>query len=74
MTAQSEETSSADITAMALSVCTREELRAMPRPVLLSLLSSMARRRERKGSPLTHAELEGIKELIVEHLHCHELF
>ena len=74
MTAPDEETSAADISAMALQVCTREELRAMPRQVRLSLLTSMARRRERKRSPLTLAELEGIKELIVEHLHCHALF
>ena len=66
--------SSSEITAMALSVCTREELQAMPRQVRLSLLDSMERRRMHKRSPLTHAELEGIKELITVHLHSCALF
>ena len=40
----------------------------MPRPVGLSLMVLIEERLNRDGPPPTKAELEGIKELVLEHL------
>ena len=49
-------------------VFTREELTAMPRPQLLTLGSLVAKRLDQAGPPPTQDELEGIRELVTEHL------
>jgi len=56
-----------DIVEAALKVCTREELRSMSKPTLLSLGTLLGRRLE-KLPPPTVDELIGIKELVTEHL------
>ena len=63
-----EPTSSIDLSAMALQVCSREELQQMSRPSLLGLLHLMEKRALQPGPPPTHNELLGIKELVLEHL------
>ncbi len=61
-------TSSIDLSAMALQVCSPEEPRQMSRPEWLSLLHLMEQRALRPGPPPTHNELLGIRKLVLEHL------
>ena len=63
-----EPASSSAISAAALKVCSREELIQMPKPQRSSLMHLIARRLDEPGPPPTLAELEGIKELVTDHL------
>lgn len=57
------------ISEAALRVCSREELSQMPRQLRLSLMTLISYRLEDDSiPPPTTAELEGIKELLLEHL------
>ena len=59
------------ISEAALKVFTREELTQMPRPLRLSLMNLIGNRLDESHKPPpTVAELEGIKELLLEHLWC----
>jgi hypothetical protein len=62
-----EKVSSKDISAAALKVFSAEELESMPKPSLSSLGTLLARRLAQRPEP-TLEELQGIKELVVEHL------
>ena len=63
-----EPASSNAISAAALRVCSREEMKAMSRPPLMNLLILIERRLNKPGPPPTQDELVGIKELATEHL------
>jgi hypothetical protein len=63
-----EKVSSKDISAAALQVFSREELQQMPEQVGLNLMHLIAKRLKQPGPPPTQDELEGIKELVTEHL------
>lgn len=52
----------------ALEVFTREEINQLDRPALLSLARLLRVRLAKAGPPPTHDELEGIRELLTEHL------
>jgi hypothetical protein len=63
-----ETVSSTDISKAALKVCSREELEQMSRPQRMNLMSLIATRLEKAGPPPSVSELEGLKELALEHL------
>ena len=65
---QTEKTSPNDISEAALKVCSREELTQMSKPQRLSLLHLISRRLKKPGPPPTLAELQGLKELVTDHL------
>lgn len=52
----------------ALAVFTREEIKQLDRPAMLSLAKLIRNRLAKAGPPPTHDELEGIRELLTEHL------
>jgi len=52
----------------ALEVFTREEINQLDRPAMLSLAKLLRDRLAKAGPPPTHDELEGIRELLTEHL------
>jgi len=52
----------------ALEVFTREEINQLDRPAMLSLAHLLRNRLSQAGPPPTHDELEGIRELLTEHL------
>ena len=64
---QTEQESLNAISAAALQVCSREELVQMPRPQRSSLMHLIAKRLDRLPPP-TQDALQGIKELVLEHL------
>ena len=66
---QTEKTSPDDISEAALKVCSLEELMQMSKPQRLSLLHLISRRLKEPGPAPTLAELQGIKELITDHLY-----
>ena len=76
MTKVKNEPASADaISEAALKVFTREELTQMPRALGVSLMSLIGNRLDESHKPPpTVAELEGIKELLLEHLSHPALF
>jgi hypothetical protein len=51
-----------------LEVFTREEINQLDRPAMLSLARLLRVRLAKAGPPPTHDELEGIRELLTEHL------
>ena len=64
---QTEQISPNAIYEMALKVCSAAELREMPRASLLSLAHLLKKRMLREPPP-TLDELQGIKELVLDHL------
>lgn len=64
---QTAKVSSSDISAAALKIFSAEELESMPKPSLSSLGTLLARRLAQQPEP-TLEELQGIKELVEEHL------
>lgn len=54
------------ISEAALQVCSREELTQMPKQLRLGLMHLISQRLNRQPPP-TQAELQGIKELVLEH-------
>jgi len=64
---QTEKISSTAIVEAALKVSSREELTQMSEPQRMSLMHLIAKRLDRQPPP-TQAELQGIKELVVDHL------
>ena len=60
--------SSNAISEAALKVCSREELIQMERPQRSSLMHLIGHRLDKPGPAPTQAELQGIKELVTEHL------
>lgn len=60
--------SSQDITAAARQVCSLDELQQMSRIQLGNLGTVIARRLAKDGPPPTVDELQGLKELALEHL------
>ena len=65
---KNEPASSTAISEAALKVFSRDELTAMPKPQRLSLMGIIGRRLDKKGPPPTLEELQGIRELVTEHL------
>ena len=63
-----EKVSSKDISAAALRVFSREELTQMPEPSRLSLGVLISKRLKKEGPPPTLEELQGIRELVTQHL------
>lgn len=63
-----EKVTSADISAAALRVFSREEIQQMPRPMRLSLASMIARRLEKPGPAPTRDELQGFRNLVEQDL------
>ena len=60
--------SSTDISKAALKVCSRAELEQMSRVSRMNLGSLIATRLEKAGPPPSVSELEGLKELALDHL------
>ena len=59
---------SKDISAAALQVFSPDEIKAMPEQTGLTLAALLRKRLEQKGPAPTLEKLQGIKELVVEHL------
>ena len=64
----SEQPPKIDISAMALQVCSREELQQLSRPTLRGFLHLLEQKALRKGAPLTRNEILGIKEIALDYV------
>ena len=64
---KTEQKSPSAISEAALKVFSRQELEQMPRPQRLSLMHLIAKRLDKQPAP-TLEELQGIAELVVDHL------
>lgn len=62
------ESTQLDLAAMALQVCSLEELQRLSRPTRLGFLHLLEQKALRKGAALTRMEILGIKEIALDYV------